>query len=416
MAIHFGPISPKAMGCGYPHPMRTPPALVTPSVLRWAREAAGISVATLAAGLGQPEERLNAWEEGSEQPSMAQLRDIAVRLKRPTATFFLPEPPDATGRKPVDFRSLPAQELSPVSSALALEIRLAKLKRDDALGLSEDLDAQPEEFTFQAAERESPEAVGKRIRELLQVPAPGHAVWRDKYTALKTWREAIEHLGVLVMQVSGIPTSVMRGCAIAEFPLTIVLINSSDAPAGRTFTLLHELTHLGLRQDGLCDLVEGQPYRSHAVERLEVFCNHVAGAALVPLDSLMNSPLVHENRRLSNDGSWTDGALVNLARLYGASTEVVLRRLVIAGEASADFYSWWRSQQQRLAEATGDDGGFVEYFRRVINHNGRVFTRLVVDAYQKEIITGTELSRMLGAKLSHLPKIEMEISRPERAA
>lgn len=396
--------------------MRTPPALVTPSVLRWAREAAGISVATLAAGLGQPEERLNAWEVGDEQPSMAQLRDIANRLKRPTATFFLPEPPKAAGRKPVDFRSLPAQELSPVSSALALELRLAKLKRDDALELSEDLDTQPEEFTFQATERENPEVVGRRIRELLQVPAPGHAVWREKYTALRTWREAIERLGVLVMQVSGIPVSEMRGCAIAEFPLPIVLINSSDAPAGRTFTLLHELTHLGLRQDGLCDLVEGQPYRSKATERLEVFCNHVAGAALVPLESLENSPLVHENRRISNDGSWSNSALVNLSRLYGTSTEVVLRRLVIAGESSADFYAWWRNQQQRQVDAVGDDGGFVEYFRRVVNHNGRLFTRLVVDAYQKEIITGAELSRMLGTKLSHLPKIELEISRPEQVA
>lgn len=396
--------------------MRTPPALVTPAVLRWAREAAGVSLAALAAGLGQAEERLRAWEEGEEQPSMAQLRDIATRLKRPTATFFLPEPPEATGRKPVDFRSLPSQELSPVSSALALEIRLAKLKRDDALELAEDLEAEPAEFTLQAAQREDPEVVGRRIRELLQVPTPGHAVWRDKYTALKSWREAIERLGVLVMQVSGIPTSEMRGCAIAEFPLPIVLINSSDAPAGRTFTLLHELTHLALRQDGLCDLAEGQPYRSNAVERLEVFCNHVAGAALVPRDSLINSSLVQENRRISNDGSWADSTLANLARLYGTSTEVVLRRLVIAGEASADFYSWWRAQQQRVAEAAGEDGGFVEYFRRVVNHNGRVFTRLVVDAYHKEIITGTELSRMLGTKLSHLPKIEMEVSRPELVA
>jgi Zn-dependent peptidase ImmA (M78 family) len=396
--------------------MRTPPALVTPAVLRWARETAGISLAELAAGLDQSVERIQSWEDGGEQPSMAQLRDIAGRLKRPTATFFLQEPPNAKGRRPVDFRSLPAQELSPVSAALSLEIRLAKLKRDDALGLSEDLEIVPKEFPLQITQREDPEAVGRRIRELAQVPVPGHAAWRDKYSALKAWRDAVERMGVLVMQVSGILTSEMRGCAIAEFPLPVVLINSSDAPAGRIFTLLHELAHLGLRQDGLCDLVEGQPFRSPAIERLEAFCNHVAGAALVPLDSLINSTFVNENRRISNDGSWTDSSLESLSRHYGTSTEVILRRLVIAEEASAEFYSWWRGQQQRIFETTGEDGGFVEYFRRVINHNGRVFTRLVVDAYQKEIITGNELSRMLGTKLSHLPKIEMEISRPELAA
>ncbi len=67
-------------------------------------------------------------------------------------------------------------------------------------------------------------------------------------------------------------------------------------------------------------------------------------------------------------------------------------------------------------EATADEGGFVEYFRRVVNHNGRVFTRLVVDAYQRELITGSELSRMLGTKLVHLPQIESEIGRAELAA
>lgn len=356
-----------------------------------------------------------AWEAGDEQPSMAQLRDIASRLKRPTATFFLPQPPDAPVRRPVDFRSLPAQELSPVSPALALELRLAKLKRDDALELAQDMDMEPPRFTLEATQREDPERVGQRIRDLLQVPPPGHQVWREKYSALKAWREASERLGVLVMQVSGIPTTEMRGCAIAEFPLPIVLINSTDAPAGRTFTLLHELTHLALRQDSLCDLVEGQPFRSQATERLEVFCNHVAGAALVPLSTLLESPAVLENRRLTDDGSWPDASLVGLARLFGTSTEVVLRRLVIAGEASPDFYAQWR-RQQGVQNGGSEEGGYVEYFRRVLNHNGRVFTRLVIDAYQKEIITGSELSRMLGTKLSHLPKIEHEVLRSELTA
>lgn len=395
--------------------MRTPAAHVTPAVLRWARESAGLTAAALAEALGQPEARVVAWESGEEQPSMAQLRDMASRLKRPTATFFLPQPPDTPVRRPVDFRSLPAQELSPVSPALALELRLAKLKRDDALALAEDMEVEPPSFTLQATQREDPERVGQRIRELLQVPPPGHRIWREKYSALKAWREASERLGVLVMQVSSIPTTEMRGCAIAEFPLPIVLINSADAPAARTFTLLHELTHLALRQDSLCDLVEGQPFRSQATERLEVFCNHVAGAALVPLPSLLASPPVLENRLLSDDGNWTDANLTGLARLFGTSNEVVLRRLVIAGEATPDFYSRWRAQQGNQSGAS-EEGGPVEYFRRVLNHNGRVFTRLVLDAYQKEIITGSELSRMLGTKLSHLPKIQHEVFRSELTA
>lgn len=396
--------------------MRTPPAHVSPAVLQWARETAGLTPAALAEGIGQSEERVLAWENGSDQPSMAQLRDIAAKLKRPTATFFLPRPPEGPQKRRVDFRSLPAQLSSPGSPALEVELRLARLKRNDALQLADDLEVDLPQFRLEASQNEEAEQVGARIRDVLQVPAPGHRVWRDKYSALRTWKEAAERQGVLVMQVSGVSVAEMRGCAIAEFPLPIVLINSADSPAARTFTLIHELTHLALRQDSLCDLAEGEPFQSKAVERLEVFCNHVAGSALVPMDSLVTSSQVIENRRLGADGIWPDTALTHLARTFGTSTEVVLRRLVIAGEASTDFYVAWRAQQQRVQSSLNEDSGPVEYFRRVLNHNGRLFTRLVLDAYQREIITGTELSRMLGTKLSHLPKIENEVLRSELIA
>jgi len=399
---------------GYAAHMRTPPALVTPALLTWAREAAGLSVSGLAGAIGQAEERVLAWEEGIEQPSMAQLRDIADRLKRPTATFFLPEPPPEKGRRQVDFRTLPETSESGMGVALELELRLAELKRQDALDLAEELEVPLPEFTFRASLKDDPEVVGSKLRRWLDVPAPGNRLWRDKYTALKTWREAIERVGVLIMQASGIPVSVMRGCALASFPLPVVIVNGGDAPAGRTFTLLHELGHLALGQDSLCDLVDGTGTRSPLKESIEVFCNHIAGAALVPMDALLSSRTVVEGLRRNAEGEWDDSSLIELSRQFGTSSEVVLRRLVIGRAASPDFYGHWRAQQQRAMEgASSDDGGFVEYFRRVVNHNGRVFTRLVVDAYQRELITGTELSRMLGTKLLHLPKIQAEVGMPE---
>ena len=58
-----------------------------------------------------------------------------------------------------------------------------------------------------------------------------------------------------------------------------------DANAGRVFTLLHEFTHLLLRQGGVCDLV--QTAENTPDSRLEAFCNAVAGAALVPVRALL---------------------------------------------------------------------------------------------------------------------------------
>jgi hypothetical protein len=41
----------------------------------------------------------------------------------------------------------------------------------------------------------------------------------------------------------------------------------------------------------------------------------------------------------------------------------------------------------------------------VVLGNGRLLTRLALDAYAASAITGSELSRFLGTKLDHLPKI-----------
>ena len=49
--------------------------------------------------------------------------------------------------------------------------------------------------------------------------------------------------------------------------------------------------------------------------------------------------------------------------------------------------------------------GFVPHPRMVVLANGRVLTRLALDAYAVSAITGSELSRFLGTKIDHLPKI-----------
>ena len=61
---------------------------------------------------------------------------------------------------------------------------------------------------------------------------------------------------MLVFQLQGISTDEMRGVSIAENILPVVAVNVKDKPNGRTFTLLHEFTHLLLRQSGICDLDE----------------------------------------------------------------------------------------------------------------------------------------------------------------
>lgn len=81
-------------------------ALITPSVMRWARESAKLSVEEAASKIGRPIEDMTAWEEGTSRPTIPQARKTSEVYKRPFAVFYLPEPPKDFDTLR-DFRSLP---------------------------------------------------------------------------------------------------------------------------------------------------------------------------------------------------------------------------------------------------------------------------------------------------------------------
>lgn len=69
-------------------------ALITPSVLKWAREEyIKITVDYAAKKLRVKPERLLAWEAGEKRPTFNQLKQIATLYRTHLSVFYLPEPP-----------------------------------------------------------------------------------------------------------------------------------------------------------------------------------------------------------------------------------------------------------------------------------------------------------------------------------
>jgi Zn-dependent peptidase ImmA (M78 family)/DNA-binding XRE family transcriptional regulator len=370
-------------------------------LLEWARESAGMSREEAAEHMQLAPHRLYAWEEGIDRPTIKQLRSLASIYKQPFAAFFLPTAPEVFKPPVHDYRRLPDEHAAPISSDLLLEIREALDRRSICLELYADRSRTPPQFTEKADIKQDAEKVGERVRELLKIDVDAAQGWSDERSAFNAWREAIEAKGVLVFQSRKTELSAMRGYSIAEFPLPIIVVNRKDAPAGRTFTLLHELTHLLLRSSGVCDL-DMRPDRTKADQRIEVFCNHVAGAALVPKRSLISHAVVRSH---GNDPAWRDDELRALAKEYGVSREVVLRRILILHRTSEAFYERKRRQFQGEYERREGEKGFLPPARDAVSIAGKPFVSLVLDAFNDERITTSDVSDFLGVKLKHLDKI-----------
>ncbi|MHB1033052.1 MAG: XRE family transcriptional regulator [Pirellulales bacterium] len=378
-------------------------ASANPAVLSWARRTSGLEVEDAARKAQVKSERVAAWESGNSRPTINQLRRLADIYRRPLAVFFLAVPPPEESL-PSDYRRFTREAMPRVSPELRAAIRLAQVRRQATLELYEDLGEEPPRLTLAAHVGEAPEEVGARLRGALapDIETP------DARSVLRAWRTAAEDAGVLVFQADRIDVDEMRGFSISDRPLPAIVLNMQDAPQARTFTLLHEMTHVLLGAAGLCTLEELGP--NTPVKRVEVFCNHVAGAALVPADSLLAEPEVPKK----SAGEIADVALTALARRFGVSPEVITRRLVTLGRVTAAFYQRKRVEFQRQYRELRHKqrAGFAPPAVLAVARNGRSFTRRALEAFDEDRITASDIADLLGIRLKHLDRVRIAVQAP----
>jgi Zn-dependent peptidase ImmA (M78 family) len=380
-------------------------AIVTPEVLKWGRESAGLALDAAARRVPVSVDRLEDWEAGTAQPTINQLRKLADIYRRPLSVFFLADRPPTVDEDPHDFRQLPGRPPGEVSPALRFQLRLARERRKIVAELLRELDQAPPAFGIVATLNDDPEALGARLRGRLGITLAAQQRWRQPYDALNGWRALIEAAGVLVFQAS-VEMEEMRGFSLADDPLPVIVTNTKDAPNGRVFTMLHELCHVTLRRSGVCEPEEDRA-RPPEEQRVEVFCNQVAGAALIPRDDLLADEEVTRHR----GAAWDDEQLTLIARRFAVSKFVVLRRLLIAGRTSQAFYRAKHNEWLRAARAADNEasGGIVTPDRRAVSEAGKTFIRLVLQSYYADRITLNDVSKYLRVRLKHLPKIERAV-------
>ena len=377
-------------------------AIVKPELLAWARKSAGLDLHLAAKRIGTTEERLLSWENGERRPTITQLRKMGEVYKRPIAVFYLPKPPK--GFDPIkDFRRISEKHAQEYSPALVYEIRRAYSRRDAAIELRKDLDGTLPLPALPKYIGNDPEKMGHVIREFLGITYEKQLHWGNDRESFNGWRAAIENKNIFVFQASRIPVDEMRGFSIIKTPFPTIMVNIQDAVAARTFTLLHELAHVIMGKEGVCDL------GGHA--DIEVSCNAIAGSALVPEKLLLAEPEFQNKKPTSK---WTDDEINNLADRYKVSREVILRRLHTVGSVSLSFYKSKSAEYKEMwirqvKKAKQEKKGFAPPDKMVVSSLGRLFSRLVLDSYHQEKITASDVSDLLSVKLNYLPKIEMAV-------
>jgi Zn-dependent peptidase ImmA (M78 family)/DNA-binding XRE family transcriptional regulator len=257
------------------HPTKVP---ITPSVLTWAIASSGISREDLAAIVGVEQDVLTGWERGEQQPALSAFRKLAQALKRPTATFFLPNPP-SDAEPPVEFRPAPGESHRKLLPSELFAIREAARLQRAVTSLSRDIGELPAGLP-RIRRGTSPETAGRAVRDLLGITIEAQFEWDNASEALREWRSALEKNGIIVLLLSmGEDSS--RGFSIWDDVAPVIAANTHWNAAARVFTMFHELGHLVTRTSSICGEIGRRPTLSGS-DDTERWCERFAAAALMP--------------------------------------------------------------------------------------------------------------------------------------
>ena len=183
--------------------MITSRANINPDLLIWARKTVGLDIEKSAKKISIKPDLLEQWESGEKKPTINQLRKIANLYKRSFAVFFLPNPPSIPSI-PMDFRLLPENLNRELSYETLIDIRVSIRKREIALDLANSINRETEPSFSTATLKNDPEKLAQRERDFFKIDVQTQFNQKDKYAALRLWKNALEDKKILIFQSSRI--------------------------------------------------------------------------------------------------------------------------------------------------------------------------------------------------------------------
>lgn len=348
---------------------------VNPEVLAWAAEQSGEPMEKLEKAFPA----LSSWICGKRQPTILQLESFAKKTRVPFGYLLLQEVPVIHRPEVHDFRTLGSRPIPSYSRNLLDTIQQMKNRQEWLREYKKTEGYAEVAFVGSLTKRTEATAFLQRMHDVLGTREGWQQDVRSKEEAFQYLRSRVEAAGVIVF-VNGIvgndthrPLQLeeFRGFALADAFAPLIFINGADALAGRLFTMVHELVHLFLGQDGLDD-------------GTEKFCNEMAAGFLVP-EALFASLWESSGQDFEE---LEKTFYVSRPALYRVA---LTRHYISKGQYEARLRSY--EEEMRHAKQRGGGGSF---YKILPNRIGRSFSRYVFSAVQEGKLLYRDAYRLLG--------------------
>jgi len=383
-------------------------AYINKQMLKWARsETPFDSIYDVALRIQQfTYEKILAWENGDELPSIAEAKKLANLYDVPFACLFYTKIPDKKPKPYTDRRTMINNNYGKISYELWKEIRRIISNREIAVEAAPEFISKFEKLP-QVQPGDDVKTVATKIRTFLNFSTPFK--YKSKYndSAFNYFRSIFERKGIMVAQISGVSVSEIKGLSFYYNAMPIIATNTTDWERAKVFTLFHEMVHLLRRSSSLC-LIDFDE-RNDSEEKL---CDKIAAEALLP--ELQFREIASSIKKEYK--SWENECLIKIADKFAVSTTVVLRRLYELKIIEYDYYVKRYAElandfavKRALLEKSRKMSVPIKYHYKYLNQQGYLFPKTMLAAYATGNISYGEMCRSLNIDSSHINNVEQVV-------
>ncbi|MUZ74455.1 ImmA/IrrE family metallo-endopeptidase [Agrobacterium vitis] len=386
---------------------------VNPSILRWARETAGLNLEDAAEKVGVGEargvagsERLAMLEAGDSEPTRPMLLKMAAQYRRPLLTFYMAEPPSVAARGE-DFRTLPAEFAKRDAALVDTLLREVRARQEMVRAVLEVEDeATPLDFVGSFDQRRGAEALAAAIQNRLRfdLQAFRHGNGRGTPRGFAYLRDRAEAAGIFVLLIGNLGShhstlniELFRGFAFADPVAPFVVINDQDSEQAWSFTLLHELAHVWLGQTGVSG---GRPSGA-----IETFCNDVAGRILLPTAEIAREPMLvgaPQEQVIARISAIAEARQVSHSMVaYKLYREGIIDHVTWSAVTTFFRQQWLRSRAAQRDRARESEGG-PSYYTVRRHKLGNRLVELSKRMLAEGALSPSKAAAILGVKASNV--------------
>lgn len=330
---------------------------------------------------------------GDKQPTFNQLVKIANLINVPAGLLTLQHQIDINTQR-LSFRTHNSHSISQMSAELRDTIIEMQEKQSF---LQEQIEEIIDISNSQLTQSRDHMTIAEIIRSKLHTPV--NHLQDSRENPIRYFREKISNIGVFIFFNGKIQDNThrplnpheFRGFSLKSSKAPIIFINQKDSPNAQLFTLIHELVHLFVDDEGISNEDEQRDFEHTKTEAL---INRITAEILVPKVLLEHEASID---------------LEELANRHKVSRYVIARRLLDFNKISQSEYDQMvDSLRSNAPLRKSSEGG--NYNTNIKFRVDTTFFRYVHNAILQDKVSYTEAFRLVGTGYKGFKTLESELT------